>query len=81
MALIWIVSTGVVTIGATILFIVPYVCLMSLDRLLAMPWRMYLEPCVIVILISLGLDYFTKPYAYKFWRGLPPYLMSRWSPH
>ena len=73
-ALIWIVSTGVVTLGATILFIVPYVCLMSVDKLLAMPWRMYLEPGVIVIFVSLGLNYFTKPYAYTFWRNLPPYL-------
>ncbi|WP_263366945.1 hypothetical protein [Edaphobacter bradus] len=74
-ALIWIVSTGVVTLGATILFIVPYVCLMSVDKLLATPWRMYLEPVVIVIFVSLGLNYFTKPYAHTFLQSLPPYLM------
>jgi hypothetical protein len=73
-ALLWIVSTGAVTLGATILFIVPYVCLMSADKLLAMPWRMYLEPGVIVIFVSLALNYAIKPYAYTFWRNLPPYL-------
>jgi len=73
-ALIWIVSTGVVTLGTTILFIVPYVCLVSADKLLAMPWRIYVESSVIVILVSLGLNYAIKPYAYTFWRNLPPYL-------
>jgi len=72
--LIWIVSTGVVTLGATILFIVPYVCLRSADNLLAMPWRMYLETSLIVILVSLGLNYAVKAQAYTFWRSLPPYL-------
>ena len=71
---IWIVSTGVVTLAATILFIVPYVCLTSADKLLAMPWRMYIETGLIVILISLGLNYAVKPQAYTFWRSLPPYL-------
>ena len=73
-ALIWIISTGVVTLSATILFIVPYVCLVSVDNLLARPWRVYLEPAVIVIFVSLGLNYLIKPYAYTFWRSLPPYL-------
>lgn len=73
-AFIWIVATGVVTLGATILFIVPYVCLVSADKLLAMPWRIYLETGLIVILVSLGLNYAVKPQAYTFWRSLPPYL-------
>lgn len=73
-ALFWIVSTGVVTLGATILFIIPYVCLISVDKLLAMPWRMYLEPGLIVIFITLGLNYRIKPYAYTFWRSLAPLL-------
>ena len=75
MALIWIVSTGLVTLGATILFIVPYVCLINTDRLLARPWRMYLEPCIIVFFVTLALNYFIKPYAVTFWRNLPPYLV------
>jgi hypothetical protein len=73
-ALIWIVATAIVTLGATILFIVPYVYLMNVDKLLAMPWRMYLEPALIVIFISLGLNYAIKPHAYTFWQNLPPYL-------
>jgi hypothetical protein len=74
MAFIWIVCTGVVTLGATILSIVPYVYLMNVDKLIAMPWRMYLEPVLIVIFISLGLNYAIKPHAYTFWQNLPPYL-------
>jgi hypothetical protein len=73
-ALLWIVSTGVVTLGATVLFIVPYVCLVRADKLLAKPWRLYLESSAITTLVTLGLNYRIKPYAYTFWQNLPPYL-------
>jgi hypothetical protein len=74
-ALIWIVSTGLVTLGATLILIVPYICLMSPDKLLAMPWRMYLEPGIIAVFASLGLNYFIKPTASTYWQNLPPYLI------
>ena len=73
-AIIWMIATGMVTLGATILFIVPYVCLMNVDKMLAAPWRIYLETSLIVILISFGLVHAIKPQAYTFWRTLPPYL-------
>ena len=73
-ALLWIVSTCVVTLGATVLFIVPYVCLIRADKLLAEPWRIYLESSAITTLVTLGLNYRIKPYAYTFWQNLPPYL-------
>src|SRR5258708_38633558 len=41
--LIWAVSTGIVTMAATILLIVPYVCLRGVDSLLHKPWLIYLE--------------------------------------
>lgn len=56
-ALLWIVSTGVVTLGATVLFIIPYVCLIRADKLLGKPWRIYLESSAITTLVILGLPY------------------------
>jgi hypothetical protein len=55
------ISTGIVTLAATILFIVPYVCLLNVDALIRKPWRIYVESGLIAIFVSLVLTYFTKP--------------------
>jgi hypothetical protein len=68
------ISTGIVTLAATILFIVPYVCLLNVDALIRKPWRIYVESGSIAIFVSLVLTYFTKPQAETFLRRLPFYL-------
>jgi hypothetical protein len=73
--LIWIICTGIVTLATTILLVVPYVCVVGGGDLRYMPWRMYIGPCVIASLVSIGLNYRLKPHAETFWRSLPPYLI------
>ena|ERR1700730_2567121 len=72
--LIWTVSTGVVTFAATVFLIVPYVWLVGVDPVLRRPWRMYVEPAILVVFASFVLTYFVKPYAATFWRTLSPFL-------
>ena len=73
--LIWIVSTGIVTLLATILLIVPYVCLRDFNTLHHKPWLIYVESGAIAVLASLALTYFAKPSAETFWTALKPYML------
>jgi hypothetical protein len=73
--LIWVVSTGIVTLAATILLVVPYVCMRGVDTLLQKPWLIYVESGAIAILASFVLTHFVKPTAETFWTGLKPYLI------
>lgn len=73
--LLWVVSTGVVTLAATIFLIVPYVYLRSADTLLHKPWLMYVESGVLAIFSGVVVTHFTKASAVTFWGTLYPYLM------
>ena len=73
--LIWVVSTGIVTLAATILLIVPYVCLRGVDTLLHKPWLIYVESGAIAIFSAFVLTHFVKPTAETFWTSLKPYLV------
>ena len=72
--LIYFVCTGIVTLAATTLGVIPYVCLRGTDSMLRKPWRMYVESCIIAFFASVILTHFVKPSAVTFWRSLWPYL-------
>jgi uncharacterized membrane protein YkvI len=73
--LIWVVSTGIVTLAATILLIVPYVCLRGVDTLLHKSWLIYVESGAIAIFATFVLTHFVKPTAETFWTSLKPFLI------
>ena len=72
--LIYFVCTGIVTLAATTLGVIPYVCLRGTDSMLRKPWRMYVESCIVAFFASVILTHFVKPSAVTFWRSLWPYL-------
>lgn len=53
--LIYSVATAAVTLGATVVFAVPYVALRSAASILGRPWRMYLEPCAVVLVGTMSI--------------------------
>jgi hypothetical protein len=75
MSLIWVVSTGIVTLGATIVLIVPYVLLRGVDTLLEKPWIIYLESGALASFATLVLTHFVKPTGETFSTTLKPFLV------
>ena len=75
MLLIWVVSTGIVTMTTTILLMVPYVCLRGVDILLHKPWLIYFESGALAIFATLVLTHFVKPTAETFSATLKPFLV------
>ncbi|HEX3968008.1 MAG TPA: hypothetical protein VHW70_08590 [Edaphobacter sp.] len=73
--LIWLIATGLVTLAATVVLIVPYVWLRGVETLLQRPWLMYIESGVAAIFASFVLTHFLKPTAETFLRNFIPYLI------
>jgi hypothetical protein len=75
MVFLWIFATGIVTLGTTLLLIVPYVCLRNTSTLLDSPWHIYAESSALVILASIAITHllFIIP-AQNSWMGLIPFL-------
>lgn len=75
MYLIYGIATGIVTVAATVLLIVPYVCLRGVNALRQRPWLIYVESGAITIFASVVLTHFVKPTAKTFLHTFYPYVV------
>jgi len=57
----YLLCTGAVTALATVVLILPYVCLRSSESILHRPWRMYFEPCLLGALCITVFDLYYGP--------------------
>ena len=70
-AVYWSVFTGIFTLLATTVFILPYVALRSSAGILSRPWRMYVEPAALGVCCITLFDLHYHPSAYTVWRYFP----------